>query len=129
MEMPKDNIRHILLYEYNKHNNATTATKNICQVYGKSSISVSQSQRWFKKFRSGNYSLQDDARSGRPMGFNEDVLKVTVEQNPSVTVKKLSKELHSPKSTIHRHLKSIGKVSRLSQWVPHDLSKNDLKKN
>lgn len=127
MEMPKDHIRHVLLYEYNKHENATTATKNICEVYGKSIISVSQSQRWFKKFRSGNTNLQDEGRSGRPMELDDDLLTATVEQNPVTTIEKLAKGLDSTKTTIHRHLKRINKVSKLSQRVPHELSANNRK--
>jgi len=50
----------MLLYEFNKGNNATESARNIKAVYGDRTIS--QCQRWFQKFRAGNYSLEDESR-------------------------------------------------------------------
>jgi len=50
MEVTKEYIQNILLYEFNKDNNATESAKNIKAVYGDRTISVSQCQRWFQKF-------------------------------------------------------------------------------
>jgi len=59
MEVTKKRIRHILLYEFiHKGNNATKSARNIKAVYGDRTISVSQRQRWFQKFQTGNYSLE-----------------------------------------------------------------------
>jgi len=64
MEVTKEHIRHILLYEF-KGNNATESARNIKAIYGDRTISVSQCQRWFQKFQSGNYSLKDEPRPKR----------------------------------------------------------------
>jgi len=47
MEVTKEHIRHILLYEFNKGNHATKSARNIKAVYEDRTISVSQCQRWF----------------------------------------------------------------------------------
>jgi len=65
MEATKEHIWHILLYEFNKGNNATESAKNIKAVYEDRTINVSQCQRWFQKFRAGNCSLEDEPRPGR----------------------------------------------------------------
>ncbi|XP_029656210.2 histone-lysine N-methyltransferase SETMAR-like [Octopus sinensis] len=44
--------------------------KSICEVYGESTI-----RRWFAKFKTGEFSLEADSRSGRPSKLDEDVLK------------------------------------------------------
>jgi len=59
MEVIKEHIRHILLYEFNKGNNAMENAENIKAEYGDRTIS--QCQR-FQKFRTGNYSLEDEHR-------------------------------------------------------------------
>jgi len=41
MEVTKEHIRHILLYEFNKGNNATESARNIKAVYGDRTISIS----------------------------------------------------------------------------------------
>jgi len=42
MEMTKEHIRHILLYEFNEGNNVTESARNIKAVYGNRTKSVSQ---------------------------------------------------------------------------------------
>ena len=41
-------------------------------------------------FSSGNYSLEDEPRAGRPQEFDDDLLRTIVDQNPRVTVEELA---------------------------------------
>jgi len=104
MEVTKEHIRHILLYEFNKGNNTTENARNIKVVYEDQTINVSECQRWFQKFRTGNYSLEDEPRTGRFVEFDEDVLQILVKQNPIVTIEELAEKLGFGHSTIYRHL-------------------------
>ena len=63
------------------------------------------------------------------MGFSidDERLKHVVEQNPRRAVRKIAEELGAAKSTAYRHLQAIGKVKKLEQWVPHELT--DMNKN
>jgi len=45
MEVTKERIRYILLYEFNKGNNATKNARNIKVVYEDQTINVSECQR------------------------------------------------------------------------------------
>ncbi|GFS68443.1 HTH_48 domain-containing protein [Trichonephila clavipes] len=67
-------IRHCMLLEFHKDSNATVATQNICDVYP-SVLDASKCQKWFSKFRSGNFDLSDSHRSGRPTTLDNDVIK------------------------------------------------------
>jgi len=97
MEVTKE---HILLYEFNKGNNATESVRNIKGVYGDRTISVSQCQRWFLKFRAGNYSLEDEASSWKICRARQELQ--TLVENPIVTIEKLVEKLGFGHSTIHR---------------------------
>ena len=127
MEVSEEHIRHIMLYEFKKGNNATAATKNIRDVYGEEALNTRKCQRWFQKFRSGDYSLTDEARSGRPIEFDDELLVATLDEDPAVTVEELAQKLNSTHSTVHRHLRRLGKVSKLGKWVPHVLSPDNLR--
>ncbi|PRD30178.1 UNVERIFIED_CONTAM: hypothetical protein NCL1_27198 [Trichonephila clavipes] len=75
LEVPEEiHIRHCKLLEFHNDNNATVATKNICDVYP-SALDVHKCQRKFSKFRSGNFDLSNSHRSGRPTTFDNDVIK------------------------------------------------------
>ncbi|GFY17906.1 HTH_48 domain-containing protein [Trichonephila clavipes] len=69
-------IHHCMLLEFHKGTNAIVTTKNICDVYP-SALDVRKCQRWFSKFRSGNFDLSDSHRSGRPTTLDNDVIKDT----------------------------------------------------
>ena len=69
-----------------------------------------------QRFRSGNYSLEDEPRPGRPREFNDEKLRALIEQNFHFNERRPSvNSLRSTRSTIHRHLKAIEKVSKLGQ--------------
>jgi hypothetical protein len=46
-------------------------------------------QTLVKKIKSGNLSLKNDSRSGRPCTVNEAVLQTEIEKNPTFTIKEL----------------------------------------
>ena len=66
-------IRVIFLYEYKLGNNAVKATHNIKQAFGENTVNKRKVQRWFEKFRSGDFSLQNEPR-GRPKTSVNNVL-------------------------------------------------------
>ena len=98
-----------MLYEFKKGHKAAKATRNIKEIYGPNSLSNRKCQRWFQRFRSGNYCLKDEARSGRPPGIQEEELVTALQQNKdsSMTVRELARKLNSSHTTVHRHLKLL----------------------
>jgi hypothetical protein len=66
-------------------------------------------QRWFKQIASGNLSLEDEHRLGRPQIWDSEATKEAAEQQPSTSTGRLSDTLGHSKSTILRHLTALGK--------------------
>jgi Cft2 family RNA processing exonuclease len=83
-------LHHCLLYEFRKDNTATVTTKNICDMYGSDVIKVRLTQRWFTKLQSGEFSLIDKPRGGRPLKSDDDNLKVIIDTNPRLTTGKIA---------------------------------------
>ena len=69
-ELPPNQIRHVIFYEYSRGTSVAKATQNIKAVYGEDSISQITCQRWFARFRSGNTNLEDASRFGKPSEFD-----------------------------------------------------------
>ncbi|KAL6419668.1 hypothetical protein ACFW04_011290 [Cataglyphis niger] len=63
--MNSTDIRVIFLYEYKLGNNTVKATRNINQAFGENTVNDRKVQRWFEKFWSSDFSLQNEPR-GRP---------------------------------------------------------------
>ncbi|XP_013773352.1 histone-lysine N-methyltransferase SETMAR-like [Limulus polyphemus] len=116
-----------MLYEFKKGNYAAEATRNIHSAYGEECLNEKTCRRWFAKFRSGNFSLEDEDRTRRPVEFDDILLVASLEENPAVSVEELAMKLGSNHTTVHRHLQQLGKVPKLGKWVPHELSEVNRK--
>jgi histone-lysine N-methyltransferase SETMAR len=68
----------------------------------------------------GDLSLEDEQRSGRPVEFDEDALPALVDAEPYLSSEELATKLSSTISSVHRHLKAVGKISKLGKWMQHE---------
>jgi len=126
MEDRKVHYRHFMLLCFNSGKNASKTHDELCSVYGENAVSLRVCYQWFSKFRSGNFSIEDAPRSGRPTVIKNDQVKQIVDQNPQLTTRQIADIASVSKSTISRHLKEIGYVSKLDVWVPHQLTETQL---
>ena len=67
-----------------------------------------QCRNWFDKFRSGDFSLKDEQRSGRPNEADDDQIKAIIESDCHLTVREIKEMVKIPKSTIDRHIQPLG---------------------
>ena len=67
MEGKKQHLQHIMLYYFKKGKNATETQKKICAVYEEGAVTDRTCQKWFVKFRAGDFSLDDAPWLGRPV--------------------------------------------------------------
>ena len=84
-------------------------------------------QQSFKKFCKGNESLKDEKQSGQPSEIDNDQLRAIIKANPLPITRKVAKEHNMDYSMVIWRLKQIGKVKKVSKWVPHVQTEN-LKK-
>lgn len=122
--MDKRQIRTIFLFQFKLGRKAAETARDINDAFGAGTTNERMAQWWFKKFRCGDESLEDDERSGRPSDVDNDQLRALVEANPRTTVRELAEELEVGIATISDHLKQIGKSKKLAKWVPHELNNN-----
>ena len=122
MDISKPFLRNCMLYDFKSGLKATESARRINDAFGSDTISERTVREWFARFRAGDNNLQDKPRSGRPSELNDDRLKRLVKANPQQTTRELAEELGMSNSTVFEHLKAMGFVSKLSKWVPHQLT-------
>ena len=105
-------IKHCILYEFKKGSKAPQAARNIRSVYKSEALSIQTCQLWFKQFKSGNFTLEDSLRLGRPGSVPLKVLKAVVKENPKQTARELAKQFSTCHRTIITQLNKLGKVSK-----------------
>lgn len=128
MQNSKEHIRHCLLYEYQLGSTATAAARNICRVVDTDAVTHTTAARWFDRFRRGDYSLQDEARSGRPTTIDLSQLREAIESDPTLTTRSVARTLGCSKSAVHYHFQRLRLVPKLGDYSPHALTPAQFKK-
>ena len=123
--MPLHEIRICLLYEFKLGHSAAEATRNISQAWSEDAVSERDARWWFERFRSGNMSIEDMPRSGRPSKVNISTLQELIEADPRQTSRELAEALHVDHQTVLNHLHENGMVWKLEKWIPHKLSESN----
>ena len=100
----------IFLYKLKLNQSAAETARKINQTFGNDSVNERTVRRWYAKFRSGDFSLEDEPRSGRPTVIQGEDLRTPVETDPSQTVRGIAEELGVSSHAIFEGLKRIGKV-------------------
>ena len=84
-------------------------------------------QKWFAKFRAGDFSLDDAPRLGRPVEIDSNQIETLIENSQLYTMRETADILKISKSNTENHLHQVGYVHSFDVWVPHKLSeKNPL---
>ena len=100
MECKNKHFRHNLIFYFRKQKKAIETAKMLRDVYGHEVLKDRECQNWFYKFRSGDFSLKDEQRSGRPNEVDDDQIKAIIKSDRHVTVREIEEMLKTPKSTI-----------------------------
>ena len=126
MEEKKQHFRHIRLYYFKKGKNATETHKKICAVYGEGAVTDRMCQKWFAKFRAGDFSLDDAPWSDKPVEVDSDQIETIIENNQLYTMQEIADILKISKSSAENHLHQLGYVNHFDVWVPSKLSEKNL---
>ena len=101
-----------MLYYFNKGKNATEVQKKICAVFGEGAVTDGTCQKYFAKFRAGDFSLDHAPRPGRPVEVDNDQIETITENNQRYTTREIADILKIPKSSAENHLHQLGYVNR-----------------
>lgn len=110
MEPTKKDFRHVILCHFNQKKSAAQSQRLLVEIYGELAPNISTCQYWFRRFKKGDFNVQDKERSGRPKKFVDEQLLALLNENSAQTTSELAESLGVDKTTVGKRLLAIGKI-------------------
>ena len=80
------------------------------QIYGEHALAERTCQKWFARFKSGDFGLEDEERPGQPKRFEDEELEALLDQDGCKTQEELAESLGVTQATPKQKL-TIGPTS------------------
>ena len=121
-------LRGVLLYCFNMKKTAAESHCILVKVYAEHALAERTCQKWFGRFKSGDFGLEDEERPGRPKKFQDEELESLLDEDCCQTQEELAGSLGVTQAAILKRLKAAGYIQKQGNWVPHDLKPRDVER-
>ena len=98
------------------------------EVYGEHALAERTCQKWFARFKSGDFGLEDEERPGQPKKFEDEELEALLDEDCCQTQEKLAESLGVTQAAISKRLKAAGYIRKQGNWVQHELKPRDVER-
>lgn len=115
MELLERDFRATFLFNFKTGHKAAETSRDINKMFGKEMTSEWSATKWFKRFRSGNLSLEDREYSGRLSVIGDGQLQTIIEKILRKTTRELANEFQVSRNIALNHLHAIGKSLKLDK--------------
>ena len=76
--------------------------------------------KWFARFKSGDFGLQDEERPGQPKKFEDEELEALLDEDCCQTQEELAESLEVTQAAISKRLKAAGYIQKQGNLArPH----------
>lgn len=116
-------IRYILQYHFDQGDDAIQACEKICAFYGPDTISKSEAQKWFLRFRCGDVEIKDTHSPNatrQTVAENEDEILKKIQGDRYISTCDIAADLNMDQYTVMSHLRSAG-YEKSSMFGCHEI--------
>ena len=81
--LTKQHLREVLIFCFNWKKSAAEAYRMLVEVYGDTAPTDKSCREWFRRFKNGDFSVEDKLRSGQLKEFEDKELEALFEEDQS----------------------------------------------
>ena len=86
-------LRGVHLHYFNMKKTAAESHRILVEVYGEHALAGRTCQKWFARFESGDFGLEDEERPGQPKKFEDEELEALLDEDCCQTQEELTESL------------------------------------
>ena len=98
------------------------------EVYGEHALTERTCQKWFARYKRGDFGLEDAERPGQPKKFEDEELEALLDEDCFQTQEGFPESLGVTQATITKRLKVARYIQKQGNWVPHELKPRDVER-
>ena len=121
-------LRGVLLHYFNRKKTTAESHRILVKVYGEDALAERTCQKWFARFKSGDFGLEDKERPGQPKKFEDEELKALLDEDCCQTQEELAESFGVTQAAISKRLKAAGYIQKQGHWVPRELKPRDVER-
>ena len=111
--LTKQHLREVLIFCFNCKKSAAEAhARMLVEVYGDTAPTDKSCRKWFRRFKDGDFSVEDKPRSGQPKKFEDKELEALLKEDQSQTQEELAESLGVTQQAISVLIESHGNDSK-----------------
>ena len=93
-------LRGVLLHYFNIKKTAAESHRILVEVYGEHALAERTCQKWFARFKSGDFGLEDEERLGQPKKFEDEELEALLDEDCCQIQEELAESLRVTQAAI-----------------------------
>jgi histone-lysine N-methyltransferase SETMAR len=121
-------LREVLLHYFILKKTAAESHRLLVEAYSDHALSETTCRDWFRRFKSGDFDLDNKERGKPPKKFEDSELQSLLDEDDAQSQEQLAEELNVDQATISRRLQALGKIRKEGKWVPHELKERDIER-
>ena len=86
-------LRGVLLHYFDMKKTAAESHRILVEVYGEHALAERTCQKWFARFKSGDFGLEDEERPVQLKKFKDEELEALLDEDCCQTQKELAESL------------------------------------
>jgi len=122
-EPKKHHLREVLLYFFDMKKSAVASHRLLVEAYGEAALSETTCRDWFRRFKSGDFDMEDKERTGRPKLVEDAELEALLDEDLYKMQEELAESLRLVRSTVSMRLKALGMIQKQGNLVPYETKK------
>jgi len=84
----------------------------LVEVYDDTASTDKSCREWVRRFKNGDFSVEDEPRSGQPKKFEDKELEALLEEDQSQTPEELAESLGVTQQAVSVRLRAMGMIQK-----------------
>ena len=121
-------LQGVLFHYFNMKKTAVKSHRILVEVYGEHAVAERTYQKWFARFKSGDFGLEDEERPAQPKKFEDEEMEALFNEDCCQIQEKLAESLGVTHAAISKRLKAAEYIQKQGNWVSHELKPRDVER-